>query len=282
MRNPSASDRSCLRERNRPCTIARMLMLLLSPAKTLDFETPVPALDLPPTRPQFQPQAVELMALLRAQSPAQLATLMGLSDSLATTNTARHAQWSARASAKKTRPSAYAFDGPVYRALDARSLTPQALAWAQQHITILSGLYGALRPLDPIQPHRLEMGTRLGNAAGATLYDFWGARVAQWLDRCCKAHDAPLLVNLASAEYARVVDRQTLRAPLLDCVFEQSQGGRHRVVGVHAKRARGLMARWVVQQRATRAAQLQAFDAEGYAFVSAASDEQRLVFRRAA
>ena len=221
-----------------------MLMLLLSPAKTLDFETPLPALDLPPTRPQFQPQAAELMALLRAQSPAQLATLMDLSDALAAINTARHAQWSARACATKTRPAVFAFDGPVYRALDARSLAPQALAWAQQHITILSGLYGALRLLDPIQPHRLEMGTRLGNAAGGTLYDFWGTHIAKWLDRCCKPHDAPLLVNLASAEYARVVDRRGLRTPILNCAFEQSQAGCHRVVGVHAKRARGLMARW--------------------------------------
>ncbi len=257
-----------------------MLLLLLSPAKSLDFKTPLPATAVTSGRLQFRAQAAELMARLREQSPAQLASAMGLSDALAALNTARHASWSARHTATNSRAAAFAFDGPVYRAFDARSLDADALAWAQQHLVILSGLYGVLQPLDPVQPHRLEMGTGLETAAGRTLHSFWGPRVAPWLDKRCKAHDAPLLVNLASTEYFKAVDRQALRTPVLDCVFEQSQAGQHRVIGIHAKRARGLMARWVVQQRASRAAQLRDFALEGYAFASTASTECRFVFRR--
>ena len=205
-----------------------------------------------------------------------------MSDALATRTAARNAAWSARHAAANARPAVFAFDGPVYRAFDARSLSPEALAWAQQHIVILSGLYGVLQPLDPVQPHRLEMGTALATNAGNTLYGFWGARPARWLDAHCKAQAAAVLVNLASAEYFKALDRQALRTPVLECVFQQSAVGQHRVVGVHAKRARGLMARWVVQARATQAAQLQAFDWDGYGFIPAASDANRYVFRREA
>lgn len=258
-----------------------MLMLLLSPAKSLDFETPLPP-GLPHRRPPFQAEAGELMAHLQGQAPARLATLMGLSDTLAALNVARNVTWSARQTAANSRAAAFAFDGPVYRAFDARSLGADALAWAQQHVNILSGLYGVLRPLDRVRPHRLEMSTRLANAHGDTLYRFWGARIAQWLDRRCRGHGAALLVNLASAEYFQAVDLQCLHTPVVDCVFQQSQAGRHQVVGVHAKHARGLMARWAVQQRASNAEQMQAFDLNGYAYAPTASDARRLVFRRAA
>lgn len=258
-----------------------MLLMLLSPAKSLDFERPLPPTATASGRLQFRAQAAELMAHLREQSPTQLASLMGLSNTLASLNGARNTKWSSRPTATKVRAAAFAFDGPVYRAFDARSLDVEALAWAQQHIAILSGLYGVLQPLDPVQPHRLEMGTALPTGAGSTLYQFWGARLAKWLDARCKPHPAALLVNLASAAYFRAVDRQALRTPVLDCVFQQSQTGQHRVIGVHAKHARGLMARWVVQQRANCATQLRDFDLDGYAFAPAESQDDRYVFRRA-
>ena len=258
-----------------------MLMLLLSPAKTLDFERTLPP-GLPHSRAHFQADAAALMARLRVQSPAQLATLMGLSGPLAALNTARHARWSARQTAANARSAMFAFDGPVYRAFDARSLDADALDWAQQHIAILSGLYGALRPLDRVQPHRLEMGTRVVGPHGGTLYRFWGARIAQWLDRRCRGQAGALIINLASAEYFKAIDRAALRTPVLECVFQQSRGDRHAVVGTLAKYARGLMARWAVQQRATEAGALRAFDLGGYRFAKAASDENRLVFRRVA
>ncbi len=258
-----------------------MLMLLLSPAKTMQFETALPP-GLPHSRPPFQADAAALMAQLRVQSPAQLATLMGLSEPLAVLNAARHARWSARQTAADARAAAFAFDGPVYRAFDARSLDAEARDFAQQHITILSGLYGALRPLDRVQPHRLEMGTRLISDRGDTLYQFWGTRIAQWLDRRCRGHASPLIVNLASAEYFKAIDRAALRTPVLECVFQQSRSDRHPVIGTLAKRARGLMARWVVQRRASEADALRAFNLDGYRFAAEASRENRLVFRRAA
>ena len=181
----------------------------------------------------------------------------------------------------------------MYEGLDAHTLSHAELDWAQAHLAILSGLYGVLRPLDWMQPYRLEMGTRLRTSAGNTLYQFWGAHIAQCLNQQLAATSsnapgmpakapttAPVVLNLASQEYFKAVDRKALQARVVECVFEEWKGSRYQIVSFHAKRARGLMARYAIRQRCTRPEQLQHFDAEGYAFDSAASTPDRLVFRR--
>lgn len=257
------------------------MLLLLSPAKTLDFESPLRA-KVALTQPHFSAQASELMALLQQQTPAQLAALMKLSDELAALNVARYAQWQDKPSASAARQAVLAFAGDVYQGLDAATLSLDQLNWLQQHVCILSGLYGALRPLDGIQPHRLEMGTRLANSAGRNLYAFWGEAIARWLNAQLQNMSEPVVINLASQEYFKAVDRKVLSAPVVDCVFQDYKGGRYKVIAFYAKRARGLMARWAAQQQASKVAQLKAFDSDGYAFAPEESDTERLVFRRRA
>ncbi len=257
------------------------MLLLLSPAKSLDYETPLPA-GLKHTLPPFIDQSNELIQLLRQQTPQSLATLMGLSDKLAALNVARYAAWSPEFTAGNARQALFAFNGDVYEGLDAATLSKADIAWAQEHLAMLSGLYGVLRPLDWMQPYRLEMGTRLENAAGSNLYAFWGARIAEHLNQRQEHEKDPVVVNLASQEYFKSVDRKLLRARVVECVFEDFKAGKYKIISFHAKRARGLMARHAVQQRLTRPTQLQGFDADGYAFADAASTPERLVFRRKA
>jgi cytoplasmic iron level regulating protein YaaA (DUF328/UPF0246 family) len=254
------------------------MLFLLSPAKTLDYDTP--AGDLPHTRPPFVRESAELISTLRALTPPQLAGLMDLSDSLASLNVARYQAWSPRFTVKNSRQAILAFNGDVYEGLAARSLTPGDLEWAQDHIGILSGLYGLLRPLDWMQPYRLEMGTALQVGAARNLYQFWGTRIADELNRRLAAHRTPVLVNLASQEYAKAVDRSVLKARVIDCVFEEWKGSGYRIVSFSAKRARGLMARYAIEHRIETPARLRGFDSEGYAFDAAASGAERLVFRR--
>ena len=257
------------------------MLFLLSPAKTLDYDTPVPAPVLKKaTEPLFTARAAELIGVLRKKSPAQVAALMDLSAPLAELNTARYAAWQPDATAAQSKPALLAFDGDVYGGLDARTLKTADLSWAQEHLVILSGLYGALRPLDRLQPYRLEMGTALETARGRDLYVYWGDCVAEMLNARQAQESAPVVVNLASVEYSRVALRKTLRARVIDCVFEDWKDGRFKVISFFAKRARGLMARHAVQQRARRPAQLHSFDAEGYAFDAVASAPGRLGFRR--
>jgi hypothetical protein len=260
------------------------MLLLLSPAKSLDYDTPVPA-RLPHTLPAFTDQLAALIELLRGHSPQTLAALMKISDPLAALNVARYAAWSPEANADNARQAILAFNGGVYAGLDARTLTNADLQWAQQHLAILSGLYGVLRPLDRMQPHRLEMGTRLATPAGQNLYQFWGARIAERLNIALDALPritgvAPVVLNLASQEYFRAVDGKALKARVVDCVFEDWKAGTYKVIGIHAKRARGLMARHCTVQRVTDPAALISFNTEGYAFDSAASSADRMVFRR--
>ena len=257
------------------------MLFLLSPAKTLDYDTPVPAPVLKKaTEPLFTARAAELIGVLRKKSPAQVAALMDLSAPLAELNTARYAAWQPDATAAQSKPALLAFDGDVYGGLDARTLKTADLSWAQEHLVILSGLYGALRPLDRLQPYRLEMGTALETARGRDLYVYWGDSVAEMLNARQAQESAPVVVNLASVEYSRVALRKTLRARVIDCVFEDWKDGRFKVISFFAKRARGLMARHAVQQRARRPDQLHSFDADGYAFDAGASAPGRLVFRR--
>ncbi len=261
------------------------MLFLLSPAKTLDYERPLPrGVRQRITEPLFVPQATELMTGLKTLAPREVAGLMDLSDELAALNVARYGVWTPLHDADNSRPAIHAFNGDVYDGLDVRSLQGADLAWAQAHLVILSGLYGALRPLDRLQPYRLEMGTRLANARGKDLYAFWGDTVADYLCQRLADDRYPVIVNLASQEYFKVADRPALGARVVDCVFEDwkadSQGGRYKLISFFAKRARGLMARWAIQQRARSVKALQGFDADGYGFVAAESSADRLVFRR--
>lgn len=255
------------------------MIYLLSPAKALDFES-APRQGLELTTPRFVRQASELIDVLKAQSPAQVASLMKLSDKLAGLNVARYQAWRAEPEADRVRAAALAFNGDVYKGLDAPSLSDDELRWLQQHVCILSGLYGVLRPLDALQPYRLEMGTRLKTAAGSNLYQLWGTRIADYLNERLAAADEAVVVNLASQEYFRAVDREALKARVVDCVFEDHKSGKYKVISFYAKRARGLMARWAAQQRVQTVDQLQDFDGDGYAFAAGESQADRLVFRR--
>jgi len=255
------------------------MLFLLSPAKSLDYDTPVPE-SLPHTRPQFVPQSTALIEVLREKSVQEIASLMALSDTLAALNVARYQVWKPQFTASNSRQAVLAFNGDVYEGLQARSLSAEDLDWAQRHIAILSGLYGVLRPLDRMQPYRLEMGTKLANPHGNTLYAYWGSRIAQTLNEQQAREAAPVVINLASQEYFKSVDLQTLRAQVVECVFEDYKGGQYKIISFYAKRARGLMARWAIQHRAETPEQLQGFDLDGYAFTAAASTPERLVFRR--
>jgi cytoplasmic iron level regulating protein YaaA (DUF328/UPF0246 family) len=258
------------------------MLFLLSPAKSLDYDTPLTPAQaaLQPTQPAFLPQAAELVGVLKRQTPSAIAGLMHLSDKLASLNAARYTSWRRSHSAKNARAAALAFDGDVYAGLDARTLDTDTLQWADAHICILSGLYGALRPLDWLQPYRLEMGTRLANARGADLYAFWGDRIARHLNQRLAADVSPVVVNLASQEYFRAVDTAVLRARVVECVFQDWSAGQYKIVSFFAKRARGLMARWAAEHRVLTPSALQGFDADGYAFAAAESSPERLVFRR--
>jgi uncharacterized protein len=254
------------------------MLLLLSPAKSLDYDTPSSVEH--PTTPPFIARSSALIELLRAKSPAQIAALMDLSEPLAALNVARYAAWRPRSTAKNSKPAVLAFNGDVYDGLDARTLGADDLAWAQQHVAILSGLYGVLRPLDRLQPYRLEMGTALANPHGKDLYAFWGDVVTDHLNTQLAKDASPVVVNLASQEYFRAVQRKRLKARVIDCVFEDWKGGGFKVISFFAKRARGSMARFAIQQRLRLPRGLQAFRADGYAFEAAASEPDRWVFRR--
>jgi len=259
------------------------MLFLLSPAKSLDYETRVrAAVARHATEPLFIAQATELIGVLRQKTPAQVAALMDLSAPLAQLNVARYAAWEPTPTPANSKPAVLAFNGDVYGGLDAPTLKAADLAWAQEHLVLLSGLYGALRPLDRLQPYRLEMGTALKTKHGRDLYAYWGDTVAQYLNQRLAGARAPVVVNLASQEYAKVALRTALQARVIDCRFEDWQGGEYKVISFFAKRARGLMARYAVQRRVRSPKALEGFDAEGYAIDRAQSSPERLVFRRCA
>jgi cytoplasmic iron level regulating protein YaaA (DUF328/UPF0246 family) len=254
------------------------MLFLLSPAKALDYDTP--AGDVPHTQPLFVKQATELIGVLKEKSPQDIAGLMSLSDALSALNVARYQAWSPKFTAKNSKQAVLAFNGDVYEGLDAKTLKPKDLAWAQEHVAILSGLYGVLRPLDWMQPYRLEMGTSLENKQGNNLYKFWGAQIASYVNERLATDKTPIVVNLASQEYFKSVDRKTLKARVIECVFEDYKGGKYKVISFLAKRARGLMTRYAITHQVKTPKALEGFNLEGYAFVPAASEPDRLVFRR--
>lgn len=254
------------------------MLLLLSPAKSLDYDTPADG--VPHTLPQFISQSAELIDVLKHKTPEQIAELMDLSDNLAALNVARYEAWRPKFTAKNSKQALLAFNGDVYDGLEAKTLKPKELEWAQDHVCILSGLYGVLRPLDWMQPYRLEMGTALANPQGQNLYQFWGASIAQHLNAQLAKDKTPVVVNLASQEYFKAVDQKVLNARVIECVFEDYKGGKYKIISFFAKRARGLLARYAIQHHLKKPEKLKEFDLEGYSFAESVSDADRWVFRR--
>jgi cytoplasmic iron level regulating protein YaaA (DUF328/UPF0246 family) len=253
------------------------MLAVVSPAKSLDLTSPLPEVGI--TKPRHTARAWELVKTLRTLSLADLSGLMGISDELAALNATRYATFRARPRPQDVRPAILTFNGDVYQGFDAAGLTPAQLESAQDRLRILSGLYGVLRPLDGIQPYRLEMGTRLATGRGRNLYEFWGRTITDELRRGIAPDD--VLVNLASNEYFSAVDPVALRRRVVTCSFtDEGRGGQYRIVSFFAKRARGLMARFIVTEQPSSPADLQAFALHGYAYSAADSSDDRLVFRR--
>ncbi len=254
------------------------MLAVISPAKSLDFSPP-PAV-VPWTLPEFLADSEELIRELRKLKAARLAELMGISDKLATLNAERYREWRADYSPPEAKQALLAFNGDVYRGFDLASFKKADFAYAQKHLRILSGLHGTLRPLDAILPYRLEMGTRLKTKRGATLYDFWGDRITETLNAALREAKAKWLVNLASEEYFSAVRPATLAVPVVECVFKDEKNGRYKIISFFAKRARGMMADFLLRTRAQRPEDLRAFATAGYRFDPESSTEARLVFLR--
>ncbi|MBC6983061.1 peroxide stress protein YaaA [Caulobacter sp. 17J80-11] len=250
------------------------MLIVLSPAKSLDF-TPAPA-EVPSTKPELKADTAELVEVARKLTRSDLRSLMHISEKLADLNFERFQAFKGKAKVQ----AALAFAGDVYDGLDARSLDLASLEWAQDHLRILSGLYGVLRPLDCIEPYRLEMGARLRTERGTTLYDFWGAKIAERLNKVAAKHTDPTLVNLASQEYFGAVDARALKLPLVNIRFLEDKDGDARVISFYAKKARGLMARYAIENRIEIAVGLKRFDVAGYRFDEAGSTEADWTFVR--
>ncbi|MBL4584382.1 MAG: peroxide stress protein YaaA [Pseudomonadales bacterium] len=252
------------------------MLIVLSPAKTLDYETPVEISNH--SLPQYVPDATELIEGLVKLDANEVAGLMSISAKLADLNVDRFNSWSPKFSSKNSRQAVLAFKGDVYSGLQAETLSEADLDYAQDHLRILSGLYGLLRPLDLMQPYRLEMGRSFGNKRGKNLYEFWGTMLAENLNEILK--EEKTLVNLASNEYFKAVKVRHIEADVITPVFKDYKNGRYKVISFYAKKARGAMARYIIENRLEEPDQLQAFNWQGYAFDPELSTQTEVVFCR--
>ena len=249
------------------------MLVVISPAKKLNMQ-PLPAIE--PTQPLFAQEANELAHVMQKLSLDELQSLMGISANLAKLNADRFANFGAQVK----KPAALAFAGDTYQGLEAATLEPEDIAWAQNHLRVLSGLYGVLRPLDAIEPYRLEMGSQLATARGKSLYQYWGTKIAGALNEQAAATNSNLLVNCASKEYFGAVDLASLKVPVVTPVFLENKNGKAKIVSFYAKKARGAMARFIVKNRLKERAELQDFNAGGYHYQPDRSDADNLVFMR--
>ncbi len=254
------------------------MLTVISPAKTLDYDTPPVTQRF--TLPQFLDDAQALIVQLRELSPAQISELMHLSDKLAGLNAARFGSWTPDFTPANAKQALLAFKGDVYTGLDAQSLSEDDFSHAQDHLRMLSGLYGLLRPLDLMQPYRLEMGTKLANARGKDLYAFWGTRISEWLNKALADQGDDLLLNLASNEYFSAVKRSALQARVINVDFKDLKNGQYKIISFYAKKARGLMSRFVIQERINDPERLKQFDVQGYRYSAEQSKPDHLVFLR--
>ncbi|WP_222909226.1 peroxide stress protein YaaA [Pseudomonas sp. DNDY-54] len=254
------------------------MLMVISPAKTLDYDTPPTTKRF--TQPEHLDHAQQLIDQLRDLSPQQISELMHLSDKLAALNVARYGSWTPDFTADNAKQALLAFKGDVYTGLNASDFSEQDFDYAQKHLRMLSGLYGILRPLDLMQPYRLEMGTKLANVRGKDLYAFWGERISTWLNDALTAQGDDVLLNLASNEYFGAVKRNALNARVIDVDFKDMKNGQYKIISFYAKKARGLMTRYVIKERIERPEQLKNFNYDGYRYSPDDSSTDHLVFLR--
>ncbi|MCC5854550.1 MAG: peroxide stress protein YaaA [Idiomarina sp.] len=255
------------------------MLFVVSPAKNLDYDTPAPVDKA--TQPQFKEAIAELVSVCQKLSPQQLGSLMSISDKLAALNAARFTSFEAEFNEQNSKQAVFAFNGDVYTGLDAASLPASTWDYGQRHMRILSGLYGLLRPLDLMQPYRLEMGTKLANPQGKDLYSYWDGTITNGLNEALAAADTDVLVNLASNEYFKSVQTKQLKAKVVTPVFKDTKNGQLKVISFYAKKARGLMARYILEKQPNSVEELKSFNAAGYEFDASLSKENELVFKRA-
>ncbi|HHG8771224.1 TPA: peroxide stress protein YaaA [Raoultella planticola] len=254
------------------------MLILISPAKTLDYQSPLATTRY--TQPELLEYSQQLIGVARQLSAPQIAKLMSISDKLADLNATRFHDWHPDFTPQNARQAILAFKGDVYTGLQAETLSEADFDFAQQHLRMLSGLYGVLRPLDLMQPYRLEMGIKLENPNGKDLYQFWGDVITDTLNQALKAQGDDIVINLASDEYFRSVKTKQLQGQIIKPVFLDEKNGKFKVISFYAKKARGLMSRYIIEKRLTQPEQLVGFDSEGYFFDSEASGNGEMVFKR--
>ena len=255
-----------------------IMFFVLSPAKNLNEKDPSPVNSF--TLPDLLPEAEILMQELRQLAPQQIAELMHVSDKIALLNAERNAAWHTPFTPENAKQAVFMFNGDVYEGIAADTLKPEQIDYLQQHVRLLSGLYGVLRPLDLMQPYRLEMGTAFANSRGKNLYEFWGDKITDLLNQTLKQADSDVLINLASQEYFKSVNTKKLNARLITPIFKDEKNGKYKIISFYAKRARGLMVRYAAEHGITDPEMLKNFDYEGYSFNEAASNEAEWVFMR--
>jgi len=254
------------------------MLLVISPAKTLDYETPLPT--TLHTTPDYLDDAAILVKRARGYSIEEMMALMGVSEKIAALNVERYKKWRRPFTPKNARQAALAFKGDVYVGLDAMSLSNDDFEFAQQHLRILSGLYGLLRPLDLMQPYRLEMGRKIDTVRGKNLYEFWGDRITQGLNEQLQQTGSNQLINLASNEYFKAVKPKLLQGEIITPHFKEYKNGEYKVLGVYAKKARGMLSRYIIKNRLTDPQSIKAFDLDGYCFMASLSNVNNWVFAR--
>ncbi|WP_052283137.1 peroxide stress protein YaaA [Kluyvera genomosp. 1] len=254
------------------------MLILISPAKTLDYQSPLATTRY--TQPALLEYSQQLIGVARKLSAPQIKALMGISDKLADLNATRFHDWHPDFTPENARQAILAFKGDVYTGLQAETFSEADFDFAQKHLRMLSGLYGVLRPLDLMQPYRLEMGIRLENPRGKDLYQFWGEEITQTLNAALAAQGDDIVVNLASDEYFRSVKPKVLKGQLIKPVFLDEKNGKFKVISFYAKKARGLMSRFIIENRLTKPEQLTGFNSEGYFFDPESSSNDELVFKR--
>lgn len=254
------------------------MLVLISPAKTLDYQSPLATQRY--TQPELLEQSQQLIQICRKLTPAQLASLMSISDTLAGLNAARFGEWQPVFTQQNARQALLAFKGDVYTGLQAQDFSEEDFDFAQQHLRMLSGLYGVLRPLDLMMPYRLEMGIKLANSQGKDLYHFWGDLITEKLNQALTQQGDDVVINLASDEYFKSVKVVKLQGSLIKPIFLDEKNGKYKVISFHAKKARGLMSRFIIKHRLTKVEQLIGFNLEGYAFDPAMSAADELIFKR--
>ncbi len=256
------------------------MLLVISPAKTLDYETPPSTKNF--TQPDFLDQSSLLIEELRELTPAGIGSLMSISDKLAQLNAARFQAWTTPFTLDNAKQAILAFKGDVYTGLDAETLSEKQLAFTQQHLRILSGLYGLLRPLDLMQAYRLEMGTRFANQRGKDLYHFWEGLITEQLNKALASQKTQVLINLASNEYFKSVQPKQINGQIITPVFKDWKNGQYKIISFYAKKARGLMCRYAIDHNIDQPEKLKSFDYEGYLFNEAMSSDNEWVFTREA